>query len=49
MTAKAGIVEKAEVIVARQQHGKHVSAAEETNATIKDTVFSMRPFVVTVR
>jgi hypothetical protein len=49
MTAKAGIVEEAEMIIARQQYGKHVSAAVDTNATIEDAVFTMRPFVVTVR
>lgn len=49
MTAKAGRAEETDVIIARQQHGKHVSAAVDTNAPIEDAVFSMRSFVVTVR
>jgi hypothetical protein len=38
-------VEPAEAIVARQQLGKHISAATNTRATIEllDAVFSMRP------
>jgi hypothetical protein len=52
MSAEAGIVEEAEVIIAIQRHGKHVPelpVAVDTNATIEDAVFSMRHFLATVR
>jgi hypothetical protein len=39
---KTGIVEKIEVAMARQRHGEHVSAATYADATIENTVFSMR-------
>jgi hypothetical protein len=35
------MVEQAEAVTARHQHGKHISAATDSDATIEDTVFSM--------
>lgn len=43
--AKIGIVEPVEVVVARQWKDIHVSASSCTDATIRDTVFSVRPFL----
>jgi hypothetical protein len=45
MTAKVGIVELGEAVIARQRHGKHFSASTGGDATIEDAVFSMWPFV----
>jgi hypothetical protein len=42
---KAGIVEQVESVIARQQHGKHISTATETDATTEDVVFSMLPLL----
>jgi hypothetical protein len=42
MTAKVGIVEKEEAIIARQGHDKHVSGASDIYA-----VLSMRAFMAT--
>jgi hypothetical protein len=42
MTAKVGIVEKVEAIIARQGHDKHVSGASDIDATIEYAVLSMR-------
>jgi hypothetical protein len=39
---KADIVERVEVVMARQRHGEHVSAATYTVAKLEDAVFSMR-------
>jgi tRNA A37 threonylcarbamoyladenosine synthetase subunit TsaC/SUA5/YrdC len=35
-------MELVEAVIARRQHGKHVSAATDTNAAIAVTVFSAR-------
>jgi hypothetical protein len=40
---KAKIVEQEEAAVARQQHGKHVSIATDSNATTENTVFLCGP------
>jgi hypothetical protein len=42
MMAKAGIVERVEVVIAGQRRCKHVSAAPDTDETIENAVFSMR-------
>jgi hypothetical protein len=42
---KAGIVKRVEAVIARQRHGKHVSAARDTDATIEDVVYSARPLL----
>jgi hypothetical protein len=39
---KAGTVEQEEAIFARQWHNKHISTATHTDATRKDTLFSMQ-------
>jgi hypothetical protein len=40
MIPKAGTVERVEAIIARQQHGKHVSATTDTDPTTEYAVFS---------
>jgi copper oxidase (laccase) domain-containing protein len=39
---KARILEQAEVVIARQWHGKHVSTATDTDATTEDAILSMQ-------
>jgi hypothetical protein len=31
-----------EAVITRQQHGKHISMAADTDATVEDAVFSMQ-------
>jgi hypothetical protein len=45
MKTEVGIVEPVEMVVARQRHDKHVSAALDTDATVEVAVFSVRSFV----
>jgi hypothetical protein len=45
MTAKVGIMEGEQAVIAGQVHDKHVSAATDTDVTIKEAVFSMRAFL----
>jgi hypothetical protein len=47
MTAKVGIVEEEEVLIAGQGHYKRISAAADSDATIKNDVLSMRAFLET--
>jgi hypothetical protein len=47
MTAKVGIVEEEEVLIAGQEHYKRVSAAADSDATIKNDVLSMWALVET--
>jgi hypothetical protein len=49
MTAKVGIVEREETVIARQGHGKHVSEVGDTEATVEYAVLSMREFVAHFR
>jgi hypothetical protein len=45
MMPKAGTAERVEAIIVRQQHGKHVSAATDTDATIEFAVLSRSPLL----
>jgi hypothetical protein len=45
MMAKAGTVERVEVVIAGQRRCKHVFAAPDTDETIENAVFSMRPLL----
>jgi hypothetical protein len=47
MTAKVGIVEREEAIIATQRHDKHVSKAADIDATAEYAVLSLREFVAT--
>jgi hypothetical protein len=38
-------VERVEVIVAKKRHGKHVSAAADTDATVEHAIFSLGQFL----
>jgi hypothetical protein len=44
MKVKVGIVKPVEAVVAMQRHDKFVSAATDTDATVENAMFSMRPF-----
>jgi hypothetical protein len=45
MIPKPGTVERVEAIIARQRHGKHVSATTDTDATTEYAVFSKSPLL----
>jgi hypothetical protein len=46
---KAGTAERVEAIIARQRHGKHVSAATDTDATTEFVVLSRSPLLGQLR
>jgi hypothetical protein len=47
MTAKVGIVEREETVIARQGHDKDVSEAANTDTTIEYAGLSMQEIVAT--
>jgi hypothetical protein len=49
MTAKVGIVEREEAVIAMQWNNKHFSAAIDTGTKMANAVLSMRTFVAMVQ